>query len=281
MSKPTLDLRSGKQVNRGLAMASAKRTAALRTMMRQEEFLVHADYPNQSVEEYIGRKELVEAAWNEYKQYHQQILELIDPEANDKLEKEHVINDKAEDSYIKVKTTLTKSIADKPKKPAEAEQPAQAMKVQMVQSSLAKLTLKSFGGAYSEWTSFKNNFKSFVHDAPAMPKVEKFQRLQDALFGEPQNMVKRYDLTADNYDLAWAALHERYENKRKLVDAQLTTLLDMPAAKPGDVKSLRAMMDATSAIRETLEKLGIEVNAWDALFVHLVMRRIDLAIKHD
>ena len=47
--------------------------------------------------------------------------------------------------------------------------------------------------------------------------VQKFYNLRSKTRGEAHQIVKQFDLVDDNFNLAWDALKNRYENTRILV----------------------------------------------------------------
>jgi hypothetical protein len=81
---------------------------------------------------------------------------------------------------------------------------------------LPKLSLRTFDGNFSEWTSFIQFFDNAIHSRPELARIEKFQYLISSLTGEPLNLVKAITLSEENYPIAYSALVDRYENKRKL-----------------------------------------------------------------
>jgi hypothetical protein len=55
---------------------------------------------------------------------------------------------------------------------------------------LPKLSLSTFDGNFSEWTSFIQFFDNASHSRPELARIEKFQYLISSLTGEPLNLVK-------------------------------------------------------------------------------------------
>jgi hypothetical protein len=64
---------------------------------------------------------------------------------------------------------------------------------------LPKLSLRTFDGNFSEWTSFIQFFDNAIHSRPELARIEKFQYLISSLAGEPLNLVKAMVIVHFNY----------------------------------------------------------------------------------
>uniref|UniRef100_W8ACZ8 Uncharacterized protein n=1 Tax=Ceratitis capitata TaxID=7213 RepID=W8ACZ8_CERCA len=90
---------------------------------------------------------------------------------------------------------------------------------------------ETFYGGYDEWPSFRDMFTAVYINHPLLSPAQKLYHLRYKTRGQAGDIVKRFALTNDNFQLAWDALHSPYENKRQLVDNQVTTLLNLPKVR--------------------------------------------------
>ena len=81
-----------------------------------------------------------------------------------------------------------------------------------------------------KWSSFRDLFKSLVHNSKHLTEVEKMFRLKTSLGGEAGRVIQHLPVTETNYDAAWHILQERYENRRLQFTTQVDKLLDQPTA---------------------------------------------------
>ncbi|XP_050059717.1 uncharacterized protein LOC114119834 [Aphis gossypii] len=91
-------------------------------------------------------------------------------------------------------------------------------------SALPKIELPSFDGSVTNWCAFRDTFKSLVHEDSNIDNVHKFNFLSQSLTGSALSVIKSIPLSAANYNVAWAALTDRFENKRLLATAHLDKL---------------------------------------------------------
>ncbi|CAG9770517.1 unnamed protein product [Ceutorhynchus assimilis] len=71
---------------------------------------------------------------------------------------------------------------------------------------LSKLSLVSFNGDVTKFTSFIDVFDALVHANPNLTNIEKFSHLLSCLDGPPKNLIQCYQLSAANYMIAYNAL---------------------------------------------------------------------------
>ena len=89
---------------------------------------------------------------------------------------------------------------------------------------LPKLQLPSFTGSYTDWMSFADLFKASVDSNNQLSNSEKLNYLKACVKGEAAKLISSVTITDYNYEIAWELLHERYENKRSIVQAHLQAI---------------------------------------------------------
>jgi len=151
---------------------------------------------------------------------------------------------------------------------------ANSTRSEMVQSKvrLPQIELPKFSGDYVNWITFRDLFTSLVDKNLSLTKTQKFYFLRSACSSTPLEIIDEYPVAETSYDLAWQALKDRYNNKRKMVEVVLNKLLSIPASD-GSVASVKRLLDTT---KNTLALLtSMEVDNWEALLVHLTVTKLD------
>jgi hypothetical protein len=140
---------------------------------------------------------------------------------------------------------------------------------------LPKLSLRTFDGNFSEWTSFIQFFDNAIHSRPELARIEKFQYLISSLTGEPLNLVKAITLSEENYPIAYNALVDRYENKRKLSYHYWNTLKQLPKLTSESASGLRKLSDKFKENRSALMALNLAESLEDFMWFQLLLEKLD------
>ncbi|XP_037827650.1 uncharacterized protein LOC119615720 [Lucilia sericata] len=137
-----------------------------------------------------------------------------------------------------------------------------------------------FRGSYEEWPSFRDMFTAVYINHLKLTPVTKLYHLRNKTRGEAGDIVKRYPLSHDNFELAWNALKSRYENKRVLVDNQIKILFDIPPATNENSDSIRRIQSSVNDSLATLKTLGVAVESWDPILIRLISTKLpDLTLS--
>lgn len=142
-------------------------------------------------------------------------------------------------------------------------------------SKLPKLSLPEFDGTYIAWTSYKDQFTSMVKNQQNLANHRKLQYLKNSCKGEAEDIVSEYQTIDANFDPAWNALVERFENPRMIISSHLAVLFDQPIIATESAKSLRLLLRTTQKSLRSLNTLGGPVDHWDWMLIHLVLVRLD------
>lgn len=140
---------------------------------------------------------------------------------------------------------------------------------------LPKLEIPKFDGSFNNWATFRDLFTSMVKDDNSLTDGEKLQYLKPNVKGEASDIVSEYLVTDANFETAWAALEERFENKRLQAKAHLSTLFDQEVILSENVVSLRLLLRTTQKCLRSLKSLGAPVETWDWLLIHMTVIRLD------
>lgn len=140
---------------------------------------------------------------------------------------------------------------------------------------LPKLEVPKFDGTFVNWATFRDLFLSMVGNKKEIPDGEKLLYLKPNCSGEAEDIIAEYQITDANYEGAWAALEERFDNKRLQVKAHLDQLFDQPVMATENVEMLRLLLRTTQKCIRALRSLGGQVDQWDWLLVHITVMRLD------
>lgn len=67
---------------------------------------------------------------------------------------------------------------------------------------LRAMAVPTFSGSYDQWRSYRDAFKSLVHNNPALSRIQKFHHLADSLKGLAAETLHSIDICDDNYEQA-------------------------------------------------------------------------------
>ena len=114
---------------------------------------------------------------------------------------------------------------------------------------LPKLTMQSFKGDLTTWTTFWDSYKAAIHDNASLSDIDKFNYLRSLLQGPARDAVSGLTLTAANYKEAVSVLEKRFGNKQQIVAKHMDILLNIdPVAKLSYDELLTAIVEAEAVI---------------------------------
>lgn len=138
---------------------------------------------------------------------------------------------------------------------------------------IPRLNVPSFNGAYEDWPSFRDLFVAAVHSNPTLLPVHKLQYLKSLLTGSAESLLKPITTTADNYNIAWGKLQERFDNKRALINTTLRKFFNQRQADES-AASIRQLLDTTHECLGALQIHGVDTSSWDSILVYVVSQHI-------
>lgn len=147
--------------------------------------------------------------------------------------------------------------------------PAPTSQVYAHHVQIPRLNVPPFNGAYDEWPSFRDLFVAAVHTNPTLHPVHKLQYLKSLVSGTAESLLKHIPTTAENYDMAWSTLEERFNNKRALINSTLRKLFSLHAADESAAK-IRHLLDNVRECLGALRVQGINTTTWDTILVYMV-----------
>ncbi|XP_022832838.1 uncharacterized protein LOC111360825 [Spodoptera litura] len=232
-----------------------------------------------SVEYIQTRLELLENDWSSFKNTKTQLYgqykieDIVSQKVAD-------IYDSTEDIYITckclMKSTLNKININEPQMQNNScNNSTNSSKSSHSFVKLPKITIPTFSGKYSEWTTFHDLFISLVHNNKSLDNVQKLHYLKSHLTGEAEQLIRHTPITDANYSECWSHLEKRYANKKYLTNCILKRLFGQKRLIVESATSLKELLDTTSDCLSALKNLNIDVSTWDVIIIHIVTFKLD------
>jgi len=141
-------------------------------------------------------------------------------------------------------------------------------------TQVPKIKLPHFSGNFIGWIEFRDHFQALILNDASFDSFHRLYYLKSCLEGEAAALLKNLSITADNFEVAWKMLTERYENKRRLLSILLNELFGLkPVSREGSPGELRKLLDSAQECLDALAKLGRPIS--DDISVHIVTQRLD------
>lgn len=264
-------------MNDEIRMLVQKRTTIKAQLTRFKGYLEKwSERPDK--QQLVERLEKIKATWDKFDEVQSSIDALNTDEASDNSERALF-----EDAYFEVTARAQCGLAAPPAA-APFRPPAVVGNVGTIQTQSSGQNIKTniklptinsptFDGKYEAWLSFYDNFKSIVHDNENLTPVQKLQYLRSSLTNEAAQVIQLLETSSQNYEVAWALLVERYDNRRIIIQSHVRALFDLPKVIKESPLQLRSLVDA--ALKHTLHVLGQPTNSWDAVLLHLITSKLD------
>lgn len=179
------------------------------------------------------------------------------------------------ETYMAYKGEITKMLSAEPEsRPTGSGLPGESSSKDSV-LKLPKINIPVFSGKYSEFMSFKDLFLSLIHRNSSLDDVQRLHFLKTQVKGEAEQLIRHIPITGANYKKCWELLTSRYENKRFLCNAILKRLFGQRTMNGESAQALKELLDNTSDCVHELKNLGIAVESWDLILIHIVSQKLD------
>ncbi|KAL0810585.1 hypothetical protein ABMA28_010702 [Loxostege sticticalis] len=122
---------------------------------------------------------------------------------------------------------------------------------------LPTIHLPTFSGRYQDWLGFHDSYTSLIHHNNAFL------------------IIQSLDFSADNYDIAWELICERYNNKILLINNHIKALFEIEIITRESSRSLRNLVDTINKNLRSLKALNLPIQYWDAMIIHLASSKLD------
>lgn len=149
-----------------------------------------------------------------------------------------------------------------------------------------RLTLPSFDGSTEQWVTFHDLYTSIVHENSSLTDMARFQHLKTCLkVPSAENVLNGYPLKAENYQSAWKAVCDRYDDPRKIISHHLMAIVNVKKMANASALELRRIIDTFTSNITSLAQLGYPLaSATDLanqIVIQLVTSQLDETILRE
>lgn len=221
------------------------------------------------LKEFIIRFQTVEATKKQFEELVDNI-NLINAEADDDFVSNYQELNAIDELYCHIKDVAAKVI----KPDIEVISIPAAMQRAETAPRLPKIELLSFDGDAFKWPLFYETFKSLIHENTKLDNVSKIHYLLGKLSGKALSITTGMLPTADNYPILWAALIEKYEDKRALASRYLSQILEFKIIQNEGVSQFNAFLEKIDGSISALKNLKVPDLA-DFMLMTIALTKLD------
>ncbi|XP_025193651.1 uncharacterized protein LOC112593472 [Melanaphis sacchari] len=124
-------------------------------------------------------------------------------------------------------------------------------------SRLPEIPLPSFSGDFREWPGFRDKFSMRVDVHPSISTIDKMYYLISCLKGSAAEAVQGIPVAADNYQLVWSTLSNRFNRPRLVASSILEQLLHASTMTQESLSDLSAFVGTFHENQSLLTALKI------------------------
>ena len=145
---------------------------------------------------------------------------------------------------------------------------------------LPKLTIRSFNGNLTAWTTFWDSFESSIHKNPSLSDIDRFNYLCSLLKHTALESISGFTLSSTNYHEAIDILKRRFGNKQQIVSRHMDILLNVEAVtSQHNLKGLRHIYDLIESHVQSLKSLGVSPDSYGTLLLSVLLNKLPLEIQ--
>ncbi|KAL7296452.1 hypothetical protein TKK_0010017 [Trichogramma kaykai] len=248
-----------------------------RTLTRLARSIIDRPLAEWTTGHITSRRTLLDGYWNDFMNNHVQLVEI--PEIQQDAYFQEDVYAEVETLVLDAQARLIDAEAQHPSERADDARSGSSAYALRGPARLPRIELKEFDGTPREWESFRDLFRSLVHNDPGLTDVERLHYLKTSIKGDAAAAIQGFEVTAQNYEPAWEALLSRYDNHRLLVRNHIEALLALKSMKTESATETQRILDELNRHRAPLQSLGRQVNQWDDWFVVLGSRAMDSATR--
>lgn len=223
-----------------------------------------------------ARLQNLEASWAKFEANHEWLLR----EAREKIATASYttqnIAELAEEAFLKLKATFLDLIRNfRAGENATATPRSSDTATPASRNSLFRIHLPLFSGRYEDWPSFRDLFQSILGRESSATQVEKLHYLKTCVKGDAELLIRNFNTTGENYERAWKALSDYFENKRLLVRLYLANFLALQKMKAESASELSKIFHCVKATVDSLAGIDRPIANSEDLFVYLTVELLD------
>jgi len=137
---------------------------------------------------------------------------------------------------------------------------------------LPPIKLEPFAGDVETWARFWEQFESSIDNDPTLSTVNKHVFLRGYLEGEPKMLVDGIAVTASAYEDTKKILHDRYGDKKRIIQAHLDYLEEVTPIQFASAEALNTTYIECNRRIQALRALGEDVKAYARVLAPKILR---------
>ena len=140
---------------------------------------------------------------------------------------------------------------------------------------LAPIVIPCFNGEWQQWTTFIGLFETMIDANPYLAPIQKMQYLLNYTKGEARESIEHIMPTNENYTIALDILRRRYNNERKICDAYVAKILDLPRMENRSAAGILNIYNVLTMALHGLQRANFQTESWAPMVVACVTRKLD------
>lgn len=130
-----------------------------------------------------------------------------------------------------------------------------------------------FDGKHENWAQFKDVFLVEVHNRDDLQPIEKLVALSEACVGDGAKALGIWPMNAQNYELAWNDLNEKYGDAYASKTSIMQSVYQLEQQLTETYDGLRRLIDIPMVAIRQLQLQGEHVEHWDLPLVQAVLAK--------
>ncbi|XP_073833713.1 uncharacterized protein [Musca autumnalis] len=139
---------------------------------------------------------------------------------------------------------------------------------------LPPIDIDVFAGDFISWRTFRDLFSTLFIENSRLSDIERLCYLVQKTTGEAREIVSRFPLTNCNFQIAWKALTDTYDNKRILVNNHIHQLFNLPSFAKESVSGLKTIQRGISSCLAAMTVYDVITDHWDPIVVYICLQRL-------
>ena len=189
------------------------------------------------------RMKSLEKTWEKFENNHMQLINHEDYEA---VKAQPYVKDNLflvyEQSYIKNMSKLQAYLDSQVESHNDSTHPPIRQFVTLDGERLPPLSIPHFNGDFTCWESFRDMFTSSVINKPNYSDIAKLHQLISVVEGDAKKLVTSYQPTEANFKIIWEKLKEKYEIKKRLVQAHISSIYSLKPISKSSATELKKIL---------------------------------------
>ena len=245
-------------------------------LQKFETDLKNAKIGSRQISELQRRTQIAEGLLEKFESIHNDLL-LVTTDIVAEQEQFDIFEDSYFEAMSIAETLLNKCVEKEPlSRPVSPGSVSQSSSSSLhTPFKLPAIHLPKFNGDIENWLEFREIYISLVHDNPSISHIHKLHYLKASLDGEAALILKSLEFKSSNYDVAWEALCDRYNNSRMLAHNHFKSILDISTLSFESAPRLRKINDSMFKHVTSLKSLANEGELFEVLLIQIISAKLD------